>query len=131
MSIMCSIFRHFTGCPFQGTFHNFRNYGPDFHSICAIIALKSTKNVRNYGYQLFGENGTSPSDDRLRYPLPEFSTLPNAKLNFVLTPSDTQHMYTRVSLIFLGVNIAKSDVFGSKLTEIIGIIFFGHKALSN
>ena len=28
------------GCPFQGIFYNFRNY---FHSICGIVALKSTR----------------------------------------------------------------------------------------
>ena len=31
------------GCPFQGIFHNFRNYGPDIYSICGIMALKSTR----------------------------------------------------------------------------------------
>ena len=31
------------GCPFQGIFHNFRNYGPDIYSICEIVALKSTR----------------------------------------------------------------------------------------
>ena len=31
------------GCHFQGIFHNFRNYGADFHSICGIMALKSTR----------------------------------------------------------------------------------------
>ena len=31
------------GCPFQGIFHNFRNYGPDFDSIYGIMTLKSTR----------------------------------------------------------------------------------------
>ena len=31
------------GCPFQGIFHNFRNYGPDTYSICGIMALESTR----------------------------------------------------------------------------------------
>ena len=31
------------GCSFQGIVHNFQNYGPDFHSICVIMALKSNK----------------------------------------------------------------------------------------
>ena len=31
------------GCPFQGLFNNFRNYGPDTYSICGIMALKSTR----------------------------------------------------------------------------------------
>ena len=31
------------GCPFQGIFHNFRNYGPDTYSSCGIMALKSTR----------------------------------------------------------------------------------------
>ena len=31
------------GCPFQGIFHNFRNYGPHFHSIYGIMTLKSTR----------------------------------------------------------------------------------------
>ena len=30
-------------CPFQGIFHNFRNYGPDICSICGTLALKSTR----------------------------------------------------------------------------------------
>ena len=35
------------GCSFQESFHNFRNYGPYFHSICGIMALKS---IRIYGF---------------------------------------------------------------------------------
>ena len=31
------------GCTFQGIFHNFRNYGPDFHSMYGIMTLKSTR----------------------------------------------------------------------------------------
>ena len=58
------------GCPFQGIFHNFRNYGPDIYSICGIMALKIHQNLRNYGYQFFGQNGTSPSHNRLSYPPP-------------------------------------------------------------
>ena len=94
------------GCPFQEIFRNFRNYGPDFHSIYGIMTLKCTRiygimginfsgkmarpelwprfsfdlrnydpkmhqNLRNYGYQFFGQNGTSPSENRSRYPPPE------------------------------------------------------------
>ena len=67
------------GCPFQGIFHNFRNYGPDIYSICGIMALKIHQNLRNYGYQFFGQNGTSPSHNRLSYPPPpeEQSTIEN------------------------------------------------------
>ena len=48
MGIIFTISRHLTELwggeyPFQGTFHNFQNYGPDFHSICGIMALKSTR----------------------------------------------------------------------------------------
>ena len=41
------------------------NYGPKIH-----------QNLRNYGYQFFGQNGTSPSHNRLSYPpehLPHFN----------------------------------------------------------
>ena len=31
------------GCPFQGIFHNLRNYGLDIYSIGGIMALKSTR----------------------------------------------------------------------------------------
>ena len=34
---------------FQGIFHNIRNYGSDFLSICGINALKSTKIHGNMG----------------------------------------------------------------------------------
>ena len=37
----------------------------------------------------------------------------------------------QVSPIFLGLNITKSDIFGSPLTDIMAMIFFGHKTSSN
>ena len=45
MGIIFTIFHisRNNGCPFQGIFHNLRNYGPDIYSICGIMALKSTR----------------------------------------------------------------------------------------
>ena len=56
MSIILKKLRHFMELwvSFSGDFHNFRHYGPDFHSICGIMALKVIENLRNYGYQSFG-----------------------------------------------------------------------------
>ena len=44
MGIFFTIFRYLRnyGCPFQGIIHNFRNHGPDLHSIYGIMTLKST-----------------------------------------------------------------------------------------
>ena len=39
------------GCPFQGILHHYQNYGPDFPSICGIMALKPTR--------IYGIMGTS------------------------------------------------------------------------
>ena len=46
------------GCPFQGIFHNFRNYGLDIYSICGIMALKSTR--------IYGIMGTNFSGEMVR-----------------------------------------------------------------
>ena len=45
MGSIFTIFRHLTELwvSFSGDFHNFQNYGPDFHSIYGIITLKSTR----------------------------------------------------------------------------------------
>ena len=39
--------------------------------------------------------------------------------------------YGKVSPISLDLNVSKSDIFGSKLTEIIAMIFFGLQTQSN
>ena len=58
------------GCPFQGIFDNFRNYGPRYSFDLWNYGPKIQQNLRNYGYQFFGQNGTSPSHKRLSYPPP-------------------------------------------------------------
>ena len=69
MDIIFTILRHFAELwiSFSGNFHDFRNRGPDFHSICAIMAFKILQNLRNNWYQSFGQNCTCPSDDKSRY----------------------------------------------------------------
>ena len=47
--------------------HNSSNYDPDLHSICGIMALTTLQNLPNHRHQSFGQNGTSPSDDRWRH----------------------------------------------------------------
>ena len=87
---------------FMGTFFKpLRNYGYHFHNFLTFHGImgvlfrgffimsgrylfnlwnygpKIQQNLRNYGYQSFGQNGTSPSHNRLSYPpppLPSFST---------------------------------------------------------
>ena len=63
------------GCPFQGIFDNFRNYGPRYSFDLWNYGPKIQQNLRNYGYQFFGQNGTSPSHKRLSYPPPELISL--------------------------------------------------------
>ena len=42
-----------------------------------------------------------------------------------------QTFLSKSAQIFVGLNIAKSDIFGSKLTETMAMIFFGKKTLSS
>ena len=61
------------GCPFQGIFDNFRNYGPRYSFDLWNYDPKIHQNLRNYGYQFLGQNGTSPSHNRLSTPPPRFA----------------------------------------------------------
>ena len=56
------------GVIFRGFFNNFQNYGLDFHSICEIMALQSTRIYIIKAINFLGQNGKSQSVDRLRYP---------------------------------------------------------------
>ena len=44
---------------------------------------------------------------------------------------ETTCTYGEVSTIFLGLNIANSDIFVSKQTENMVMLLFGHEKLSN
>ena len=70
MGIVFTIFRHFTELWVQGIFDNFRNYGPRYSFDLWNCGPKIHQNLRNYRYQFFGQNGTSPSHKRLSYPPP-------------------------------------------------------------
>ena len=66
---------------------NLRNYDPKIH-----------QNLQNYGYQFFGQNGTSPSDDRSRYPPPP-SRRNSLCLCNVLNLVSLPHSYELIDLL--------------------------------
>ena len=72
MAIFFTIFRHLTELwvPFSGDFSEFPELRPRFSFDLRNYDPKIHQNLRNYGYQFFGQNGTSLSDDRSRYPSP-------------------------------------------------------------
>ena len=53
--------------PFSGDFSEFPELWPRFSFDLRNYDSKIHHNLRNYGYQFLGQNGTSPSDDRSRY----------------------------------------------------------------
>ena len=76
MGIFFTIFRHFTELwvSFSGNFSYFPELWPRFSFDLRNYDPKIHQNLRNYGYQFFGQNCTSPSDDRSRYSPPPEST---------------------------------------------------------
>ena len=62
--------RHLTELwvPFSGDFSEIPELWPRFSFDLRNYDPKIHQNLRNYGYQFYGQNGTSPSDHRLRYP---------------------------------------------------------------
>ena len=72
MGIFFTILRHLTELwvSFSGDFSKFTELWPRFSFDFRNYDPKIHQNLRNYGYQFFGQNGTSPSDDRSRYPPP-------------------------------------------------------------
>ena len=72
MGIFFTIFRHLTELwvPFSGDFSEFPELWPRFSFDLRNYDPKIHQNLRNYGYQFYEQNGTSPSDDRSRYPPP-------------------------------------------------------------
>ena len=67
-----TIFRHLmeSWVPFSRDFSEFPELWPRFSFDLQNYDPKTHENLRNYGHQFFGQNGTSPSDNRSRYPPP-------------------------------------------------------------
>ena len=76
MGIFFTIFRLLAELcvTFSGNSSEFPKLRPrfsfDLHNYSGIMALKILQNLRNCGYQSFGKNGTSLSDDKSRCPPP-------------------------------------------------------------